>query len=257
MSALTLSIILLAVIFGGALLGMLVGAVLPDQHLSAETKDVVRLGIGVIATLSALVLSLLIASAKTWFDTHATQIGQMTADIIGLDVLLEHYGPEARGLREHIRRALPAAVDQIWRENMSSAEQAAPFKPFDNATIIDAIMKLAPHSDAQRAVRDQAIQVTIELGRIHTQQFAQRGDPVPTPFLVVLVFWLAIIFASFGLFAPYNRITVGTLFLCALSASGAIFLILEMYHPFEGMMAISSAPLRSALAPLDVSTGGQ
>ena len=70
------------------------------------------------------------------------------------------------------------------------------------------------------------------------------------PFLVVLVFWLTILFISFGLFAPPNATVIATLFVCALSVSGAIFLILELDQPFEGLIRISSAPLRNALAHL-------
>jgi hypothetical protein len=76
------------------------------------------------------------------------------------------------------------------------------------------------------------------------------GASVPVLFLVVVVFWLTIILGSFGLLARRNATVVVVLFLCAVSVAGSIFLILEMDQPFEGLMKISSAPLRYALSQL-------
>jgi hypothetical protein len=80
--------------------------------------------------------------------------------------------------------------------------------------------------------------------------FGRGGSSISTPLLVMLVFWLAIIFTSFGLFAPRNATVLTTLLLCAMAVAAAIFLILEMYSPFKGLIQISSAPLRSALPQL-------
>ena len=80
--------------------------------------------------------------------------------------------------------------------------------------------------------------------------FSQKGSSVPTPFLVVMVAWLTLILASFGLFAPPNATAFITLLVCALAVSSAIFLILELDRPFDGIIQISSAPLRNALAQL-------
>jgi hypothetical protein len=251
LSPLAISGIAFAFIFAGALLGMLLRAILPEPHLSTEARDVVRLGAGLIATISALVLSLLIASAQSSFETQSTQIKQMTAKIILLDNLLARSGPEAEAARILLRRTVPALVDRLWRENSSDAAKAAPFEASAEAdALFENIQELSSRNEAQRALQAQAMQITIELAQTRVLMFAQTDKAIPMPFLAVLIFWLTIIFASFGLVARPNASVIAALFIFALSASAAIFLILELSHPFTGLMRISSAPLSNALVPI-------
>ena len=116
--------------------------------------------------------------------------------------------------------------------------------------IVNKIQALSPQNDAQRAVQVQASGLAIDLGKLRWLMLEQESTSISIPLLAVLVFWLAIVFGSFGLFAPPNATVIATLFLCALSVSGAIFLILEMYTPFQGLIQISDAPVRTALAHL-------
>ena len=248
MSSWVLALVVFAVILGGSFGGMLLR--LPDQ-LAEDSKDLVRLGTGVIGTISALVLGLLIASAKTSYDTQRSQVRELTANIILLDRVLAEYGPEANAARDALRRGITPLVDQIWREGSSGVTATTPFEP--TATIEEAFHKvreLSPQNDNQRALQSRAIQVFADLAHTRLLLFAQTDNPIPKPFLVVLVFWLTIIFASFSLFTRPNATVVAALFVFALSTSGAIFLILELGQPFSGLMRISSAPLRNALAPL-------
>jgi hypothetical protein len=251
LSPLAISGIAFAFIFAGALLGMLLRAILPEPHLSTEARDVVRLGAGLIATISALVLSLLIASAQSSFETQSTQIKQMTAKIILLDNLLARSGPEAEAARILLRRTVPALVDRLWRENSSDAAKVAPFEASAAAdALFENIQELSSRNEAQRALQAQAMQITIDLAQTRVLMFAQTDKAIPMPFLAVLIFWLTIIFASFGLVARPNASVIAALFIFALSASAAIFLILELSHPFTGLMRISSAPLSNALVPI-------
>jgi hypothetical protein len=94
------------------------------------------------------------------------------------------------------------------------------------------------------------MQISADLGRTRSLLLEQTGGSIPMPFLVVLVFWFTVIFITFGLFAPPNATVIAVLLVCALSVAGAIFLILELDRPFEGLIQISDAPLRSALARL-------
>jgi len=210
---------------------------------------VVRLGVGLIATIAALVLGLLIAAAKSSFDTQSTQIKQITADIILLDNLLAQYGPEARPIREQMRGVIGPFADRLWRERELSA--AAPFE-FDASgeRAYLEIQALSPQTDLQRSLQARAAQLSTDLAQTRLLLFVESDNLIPTPFLAILVFWLVIIFASFSLFSPLNVMVFTCLSLFALSASCAIFLILELSQPFSGLMMISSAPLRHALAPL-------
>jgi hypothetical protein len=247
MNAIALSCITFACISGGALLGMF----LPGHHLSTDDKDVVRLGTGLIGTIAALVLGLLIASAKSTYDTQSTQVTQMTSNIVLLDNLLAEYGSETNEVRNLLRRGVVVLADRMWRENSSDVAKA---RPFEASTASDAffvkLQQLSPPNDLQRSLQSRAIQIATDIAQTRLLLFAQTNNSIPMPFLVVLIFWLTIIFGSFGLFAKPNATVFGSLFVFALSAAGAIYLVLELGQPFAGLMQISSSPLRNALTPL-------
>jgi Protein of unknown function (DUF4239) len=241
------SLITLAITFGGAFVGM----AMPGQQLAEDTKDVVRLGTGLVGTIAALVLGLLIASAKSSYDTQNSQVRQITADIILVDLLLTQYGSEAHTARDLLRRAVGPLVERIWHEGSSQSAKDGPFESSRAAEVAyAAIQELSPQTDAQRALKARALQISTDLAQTRLLLFTQADSSIPMPFLTVLVLWLTIIFASFGLFSRLNPTVIAALLIFALSASGAIFLILELSQPFEGLMEISSAPLRNALTPL-------
>ena len=235
--------------FGSALIGLLLRAILPEKHLSEDTKDVVKLGIGLIATMAALVLGLLIASAKSAYDTRSDQLLQISADIILLDRVLALYGAETKDARIMLKSSVVAALEQFWPVN-GGRPATVDRQPTSVEALYDNIQQLSPHSEAQRSLQNQALTMTFELGRMRVLLFQRLRSSIPVPFLVVLAFGLGIIFASFGLFAPRNGTVIAVLFVCALSVSGATFLILELDRSFEGLMQVSSAPLRAALVQL-------
>ena len=246
-----MSVIVFACILGGTVLGMFLRKKLPEHHLAGDTKDVVRLGTGLIGTIAALVLGLVIASANGTYQTQSSQVQQLTANIVLLDRTLAQYGPEADSARNLLRRAVASMADRIWRENGSDTGKAEPFDASTAAlSFYDEILKLSPRNEAQRSLQARAIATANGLAQTRLLLFANAGATIPMPFLVVLISWLAIIFTSFSLFAESNATTVIALCIFALSASAAIFLILELSQPFTGLMAISSEPLRNALAPL-------
>ena len=228
---------------------MLFRTVLPEEHLSTDTKDVVKLGIALIATMAALVLSLLIASAKSTYDTRRNQLLQVSADIILLDRVLAHYGAETKDARAMLQRSVAAAIEQFWAADRDRPATIDP-RASSVEALYDNIQRLSPQSEAQRSLQNQALTIALDLGRTRVLLFEQLGSSIPVPFRVVLVFWFCIIFASFGLFAPRNGTVIAAFFVCALSVSGAIFLILELDQSFEGLLQVSGAPLRAALAQL-------
>ncbi len=250
MSPLAISWVVLALVFGGALFGMILRANLPEPHLNEDSQSVIKLGVGLVATMAALVLGLLIASAKGFYDTESSQINRMTASIILLDRLLFQYGTETEPLREALRHSLPPFVDRIWGEHGPSAASAAPFEAGEGEAIYDQIRRLAPRDEEQRSARERAMKVATDLAETRLLLFTQSGISISMPFLGILVFWLIIIFGSFSLYAHPNATLVAVMFICALSASAAIFLVLELSQPFSGIMMIPSAPLLNALAPL-------
>ena len=243
--------VVFACVFGGALLGMMLRPKLPDEHLGSDSKDVVKLAMGLVATMAALALGLLTGSAKSTFDMEDGQLKQVAANVIVLDRTLAHYGPETKEIRESLRRLITSRLATIWPE-----EGSAPVKlddPEATATVEgvdDQIRALSPQSDAQRVLQGRALQILGEIMRTRWLLLGQAGNSVQLPLLVVLVFWLATLFVSFGLFAPRNATVVTVLIVAALSVAGSIFLILEMNQPFEGLVKVPSAPLRFALTHL-------
>ena len=249
MSSITISFIVFACVFGGALLGILLRAVLPQNHLSAESKDIVKLGMGLVGTMAALVLGLLVASAKGAYDAQIGELTQGSSNILLLDRLLAQYGPETKEARALLRGAVVRVLDQTWPKAGASGSGAPPASA-SAETLYGKIQGLSPKDDAQRSLQSQALSIALDLRKTRWLMYEQETESVALPLLAILVLWLTIIFISFGLFAPFNATVVSSLFASALSVSGAIFLILDMYRPYSGLIQISSAPLRFALAHL-------
>jgi hypothetical protein len=251
MSALAISSIICLVLIGGAAVGAGLRRILPDHHLDQHTKDVVRLGAGLLATIVGLVLGLLVSSAKSTYDIQRDEIRQLAANIVVLDGLLEQYGPEAMPVRVGLRQAVPALIEQLWLDD----SQRAPDSPFvatqASRVATAALRALVPTTDAQRYFHAQAVQALASMAQVRLVLYEQAGSRMPTIFLVVVVAWLFVLFASFSLFSPLNSTACVAVAIIALSASGSVFLILEMYHPFTGFMQIDKAPLTQALAPLE------
>ena len=244
-----ISLITFACVFGGALVGNFPRAVLPEHHLSTESKDVVKLGMGLIATMTALVLGLLIATAKDSYDTQRSGLTQVSVNVVFLDRAMAHYGPETKEARDLLRSSVVRVIDQIWPEAGSRPAQLAPMAAGGDV-LYDKIQALSPQNEAQRSLQAKALSISIDIGQARWLMFQRMSSSIPVPFLVVLVFWLTIIFVSFGLFASPNATVIAVLLLCALSVASAIFLLLELDTPFDGLIQISSAPLRNALAHL-------
>jgi len=251
MSSTALSLFSFACVFGGALVGMVLRTILPESHLSGDSRDTVKVGTAFISTLTALVLGLLIGSAKGTLDAMNTGITQSGAKVILLDRVLARYGPEARPVRDSIRRALADRIETTWPDRKTGARVPP---SLDSATRMESAQEklgdLSPRSDAQRAILSQAMQLSGETAELRWLLFEQRHGSLPGPLLAMLILWLTIIFASLGILAPRNAMVVAVLFVCALAASGAIFLILEMSRPLEGLIKASPLPLQSALAIL-------
>jgi Protein of unknown function (DUF4239) len=238
--------IVLACVFGGALLGMAIHTMLPEHHLNAESKDVIKLGMGLIATMSALVLALLTNSAKGSYDTQRSEVTQLSANVILLDRVLAHYGPETKEARDLVKLSAAGMIDRMWPNEPVRTAKSGPITT-SGELFFDKIQELTPKNEVQHSLQAQAISLSIGIGQARLLLFEQGGRSIPMPFLVLLIFWVTVIFLSFGLFAPHNATVIATLFLCALSVSGAIFLIMELDRPFGGIIQISSAPLRNAM----------
>ncbi len=252
MSAAIIALIAFACIFGGTLFGMFLRTILPGHHQSDESKDAVKLGTGVVATMAALVLALLIASAKGNYDTMSSDLRQTSARVILLDRLMAQYGPETKEARDLLRYSIASTLKRVWPEdNPGQAIPEATQGRVPIEAIQDQLRQLAPRNDIQRSLQSRALEVSGEVAEGRWLLIEQLGErSLPMPFFVLMVFWLIIIFTSFGLFSPPNATVITVLLICTLSAAGSLFLILELDTPYAGLIKVSSAPLRIALTYL-------
>jgi hypothetical protein len=243
MSPLATSFVIFACVFGGALIGMALRRLLPEHHLSGETKDVIKGSIALVGTMSALVLGLLVGSAKGTYDTQKDELTSLSADVTLLDRVLRHYGPEADNARRFLKEAVAETLAHI-SEGVGGAtsEKTQP--------VYDAVLELSPKTDLQKSLQAEAQSLLQGMGQKRSLMIAQKGSSISTTLLVVVVFWLTLNFVSFGLFARPNFTATAALLLAALSVAGAILLILEMDRPYEGLIHISDTPLREALAQM-------
>ena len=233
------------VAFGGALLGLRLRAILPKHHLNDDSKDVVKLGMGLVATMAALVLSLLITSAKASFDVQSSSLRQMAASTIFLDRILAHYGAEAKDARATLRDIVTLMAGKV-----SASGHAGPALTIQNERLYEMIQALSPSTDAQRTLQAQAIATAADTARTRWLLFEQRDGGIPMPFIIMLTCWLGIIFLSFAVYAPTNGTVLVTFFLCAVSTASAMFLVMELDRPFGGVIRLSAAPLHDALSLL-------
>jgi hypothetical protein len=249
MSSVTIGLITFAFAFGGALLGIWLRTILPQHHMNADSKDAVKIAMALVSTMSALVLGMLIASAKNSFDTQKNELTDMSSKVILLDRVLAHYGPESKEARDQLRNSVVNAIDQMWsndRPDLSLPAQASA----SSETLYDDIQSLSPKTDVQRSIQSQALSIVMNLGQTRWLMFEQRTRSGSVPMLMVLIFWLTALFISFGLFSPLNATVVVTFLVSAISVSFAIFLILELYNPYLGVIRISDTALRTALEHL-------
>lgn len=252
MNSLMVSMLIFGCVFAGVLVGMFLQARLAEHHLSAESKDAIKLGTGLIGTMTALVLGLLVASAKSAFDTQRNGVAQLAANVIMFDRTLARYGPEAKDTRELLRASVTDLLQRTWPEEYPAAQPAGEKGGTEGRyeALYDSVEALSPKTEKQRTFQAQALRIATDTGQVRWLLFSQRNSSIPLPFLIVLVAWLTLIFLTFGLFSPRNPTAMIAFLVSAFVLASALFLIFELDRPFEGVIQIPSAPLRNALAQL-------
>lgn len=253
MSPIQIALTVFGCLLSGTLFGMFLQTVIPEHHFSEASKDTVKIGMGFIGTITALVLGLVIASSQASYSAQDAAVRHTAVKIMLLDHVLVQYGAETMEMRDRIRRTLARKVNQIWPEERSQTEKldASETAPLPEREDLECMIQhLGPQNDAQRSLQSQALQIGNDIMEMRWLTLSGSDRSFQTPFLIIVAFWLTVIFGSFGLFAPRNATVLTVLVICALSAAGAIFLILEMDQPFSGIMKVSSAPLRYALSHL-------
>ena len=248
MSDLSIASIVFICCFGAALIGLVLHRRVPEHHLDSDSKDTVKLVMGLIATMSALVLGLLIATAKSSYDAQQTAVQQIAADIIQFDRRLARFGPETKEIRAQFRDEVFRAHARIWRAEGSQAAALDPRTAREFEAINDQIQDLVPKTGAQHDDQAKALEIGSTINHTRLLMFAAMTSRIPPPFLIVLVLWVIALFLGFGLLARFNLTVTVSLLIGALSIAAAIFLILELSSPFSSLLRISDTPIQFALS---------
>jgi len=245
-NAITVASITFAATFGGALSAAYLRDALPPPHLGKESQDVVRLGMGLVATMTALLLGLVTATARGTFDEHDREIKASAVNILTMDRNLARYGPETQPTRDLIKRALAIRIESIWPSHGPDKGFGTPLTTAAVEDVQNQILRLTPQTEAQRYFKENAVKESEEVLKTRWR-ILESGGAIPGTFLAVVICWLAVTFASFGLYAPRNATVVSVLLIAALSVAAAVFLIVELDGPFDGVIKVSGDPLRFAL----------
>jgi hypothetical protein len=249
LSSLAVAGIALLCVMGGSALGMWLGGRLPEPHRNSDSRDAVKLATGMLSVLAALVLGLLIASVKNSFDTTDAQIRQFASTLIMLNQTLEDYGSDAAAPRVMLREYTARALADNW-----PPDKAAPIRMEDVEAgkllsgVRAAILRLPGGSQRRDTLRTEAASLVEDALKTRWLLIERAESSIHPLFLDTLIVWITLIFLSFGYNAPRNATVAASFLLSALALAACIFLIVEMDGPFEGLITVSSTPMRSALA---------
>jgi hypothetical protein len=244
-----IGVLILSTILAGAGLGMLLGRLLPLNHLSDQSKSIITAATAVVGTASALVLGLLISTANGAFSQRSGEVGRIAVDIIRVDRLLLNYGSDADKARQLLARYAEVELDDLFPEESDRQVKVDdPEAVHLLDAVRDALYGLQPAEDVHRRIKERGLQVLYEIADTRwLVEIQQNISTIPLAFLILLVFWLTILFGTFGLFAPRNATVLAALVLSALAVSSGIELVIDMTDPFSGLVRISSRPMHHAV----------
>ncbi len=249
-SAVVISLLAFALILLSTGLGLMLRHWLPERHLSGDSKDVIKLATALVGTMSALVIALLFASTRASYEATGSQVAHLTANVIELDRLLKDLGQDGTALRQLLRRDVQTLADSIWKSEAAAMAGNAALAATEELKVASKLREVVAGDAVQRAVQTRALEVSNMLSQIQLGIYAQPSDSMSRPFVFLLVLWLCFIFATFAMSSAPNPTLICVLFFCALSAASAVYLIMELGQPFDGLMQVQSAPLRHALPSL-------
>jgi hypothetical protein len=219
---------------------------LGDRFVSDSSRDAVRLAQGIVASIAALVLGLLIASASDHYRSQGQELTRFASQVLVLDRMLREYGPEASGVRATMREALEHARAALF------AHTPPQFETSPGQTLFDAIVRLEPANPRQVFLHARALEQVLALMRsVASMGASQRASAVQPPMIVVLVLWFSMLFFAVGLFAAPNAMVTAAVLLGSAAVASALLLVLELDRPFVGLMSVSDTVLRTAIGALE------
>jgi hypothetical protein len=250
LNPLYIGLIIFAVVLSGAFAGWMIRQHVPAHHLGDETKSLVSVSMAVVATVSALVLGLLISNANTSFSALGGEVTTLSAEILRLDQLMRRYGPDTDPARETLRHYAENKMADLFPDDPTDVRLGNPSTYEQLQELEDMLLRLKPRDPRDQWWLGQALTLAGKIGDTRWLLAQQIAQGTPKAFLALLVFWLTLLFTSFGLFAPHNFLSAITLTLCALAVAGAVAMILELEQGFGGLIHVSPKPMQQAVHTL-------
>src|SRR4051794_11976115 len=235
-------IFVFALLAGAALLALWLHPRLPSHHLSKETTDIVRLGVGVVATITALALGLLISSVKGSFDQVNRDVQVFATRLILTDRALRFYGPGGDHARSLLRQYTERALHETWPKQSGMAIVEDPVAG-DLLDQTEAAIASLPSDPQRRYLATGAADTIRDVVRQRWALIEESGSAVPPFLIVALALWLGLIFASFGYNAPRNALVVAVLLVCAGSVAGGLFLITQKERGLSRVVTAAGGPV--------------
>jgi hypothetical protein len=245
-------LIVLTVILAGTFAGWKLRKLLPAEQLTEETRSLVSVSTAIVATVSALVLGLLISNANSTFIRLGGEVTALSAQILRLDKILFRYGSDAQPARETLREYAKQKTADMFPENPENVRLGNPSTYELLQRLEDRLLALKPQNPRDQWWMGQAMTLASKIGDTRWLIAQQVGQGTPKAFVTLLVFWLALLFASFALFAPHNLTSAVILTLSALAVTGAVAMFLELEQGFGRIIHISPKPMRQAVQLLEV-----
>lgn len=254
-SPLVVGLLVFVLILAGAFAGAMVRRRVPQHHLTEDTKSLVSVSMAIVATISALVLGLLLSNANSSFNAVQGQVTSLSAEILRLDQLLRRYGPETKLARDTLREYAERKRDDLFPKNPAHVQvgQQSTYELLQQ--VEDLVLAVKPANARDQWWLTQATTLASKIGDTRFLLAQQTGQGTPKAVLLLLVFWLTLLFASFALFAPSNAISTATMTLCALAIAGAVGMILELERGFGGLVHVSPQSMNHAVAVLRAEAG--
>jgi hypothetical protein len=249
---LTIGLIVYAAILAGTLFGWKLRNFLPPDHLTEETKNLVSMSTAVVATVSALVLGLLISNANSTFTRLGGEVTTMSAQIIRLDQILSRYGAVTEPARETLRQYAEHKAADLFPDDPVDLRIGNRSTYLLLQKTEEMLLALKPENPRDQWWLGQAMTLAGKIGDGRWLIAQQVGQGTPKAFVALLVFWLVLLFASFGLFAPHNLTAAIVLTLSALAVAGAVVMILELEQGFGRLVHVSPQPIRQAVKALQL-----
>lgn len=257
MNSLEIAAITFLFLFGAAAVGFFGQRLLPAHHLSDQSRAAVHLGAGLIATLAALILGLLVSSTKGSYDQASSLVNEMSASYEHADRLLANYGTDSSGvdaatIRATLRQSLEYALSLVWPEETSVAKPTALGDRSHSRMLLENVYNrvalLKASNPSQQHLQDDTLKALDDI--IQKRWLLQEvvlGGGISWILLVIPVLFIAFITLVYALYAPRNPTVAAVLFCSSLCIATAVFLISDLASPLSGTLKISSKPLHVAL----------